>query len=139
MTKLYGYLPERTSETQTIPHAYSYNQHRRFKIIQRACLWVLRKLGCEYRKNTISYKSISIDTASVLAMAQAQYDAIGRQVGSPPRYVIVGRKQAHELVGQHLNSQLHFNFGCSYNKEVMGMTVIVAPWFDGVVCLSELE
>ena len=134
-----GYIPRQFEVDVTIPRAYSYNQKRPLKALQRICLWILHKLRCEHTERRVTCESITINVKDVIEMIDAQASAIARQTGRWPSYVVVGREQAFKLMSQNPNRQIELDMSLARGySSVMGMTLIIAPWFDGVVCLSEL-
>jgi len=138
-TVLHGYIPEVAITQVRKQGAYSYNQARRFKLLQRVCLWILRRLRCEHFEAIEQIATIEFDTQDVIEMARKQVCSIEQCTFQWPKYVIVGRKQEMQLMKQNHNRQMTFDLSFGKDARLMGMTLIVAPWFDGVVCLSELS
>lgn len=132
------HIPKRY--TELVNKGFAYNSKRRFRWLQKACLWILSKLKCELAQEIVTHKITKVNFDSLYNLIAEQARAIEAQTGQFPRCVIMGQEQAYQLFEETIEQQVSFNMGGMNGvpPTVFGMAIIVAPWFDGVVCLTEL-
>lgn len=131
-----GYVPELVSVERHIDGAYAFTKEARAHWLQRLCLRILDRLGCQYCSTELRIEAQKLDPAKVKDFVHQQARAFQKVYGEFPGAIIVGRAQADELLGWDTPfSQIAFDAPGKY----MGMTIIIAPYFDGVVCLRKPE
>jgi len=139
-----AYIP-RMKQEKAITGAYSFNPERRLRWLQRLCLWILKKLKCQHYDEYISMETFKVEFDSIVDLIISQSAAINRVYSHRCKYVILGRRAMMELQIE-LDRQLWFNFPsdfeCPQYRNRMtfaGLTIIVVPWFEGVLCLERLD
>lgn len=139
-------IPRVRSEYVLVPDRYEYNRVRPLKWLQRSCIWVLDKLGCQSYglETSIEYMRIGFDDIVDLVMRQRR--AVEAIAGHGCKYLLLGREQMRELVLSDQYGQTMFQFPPDYRASVhphpmmfAGLNVVLVPWFDGVICLEELS
>lgn len=138
-------IPQISYSPTPILGTYSFNGSRRLKWLQRLCFWVLDKIGCEYYDPCMTVKMVEIDFDRIVDLIMQQEHAVRCISNRRCKYVLLGHKQMCQL-NMAVNDQTQFAFPLHYYPRVkkpykmfMGLKVILVPWFDGVLCLEELE
>jgi hypothetical protein len=131
-----GYVPEFVSTERQVGGAYIFTKSARFHWLQRLCLRILDRLGCQYSRVEMEVKTHRLERAKVSDFVHAQAWAFRKVYGELPGAIIVGQAQADELFSW---GDLMTQFAFDAPNEYMGITVIIAPYFDGVVCLRKPE
>ena len=131
-------MPVKTVRTVVVRGRYRYRTDRRLRWLQRLCIWILDRLGCQCYSEQMRVDTIDIHFDRVADLIWAQARGIREITGKLPKYVILGHEQAVELELPTVG-QLAWEMPLLSSGRFRGMTVIVAPYFDGVVCLEELS
>ena len=138
-TVLKAYLPKVQTMYEVADGAYAFNEKGKLKWLQKLCLKILDKLGCQYYNQAVEVKAVTINFDKVIDLIQAQRNAIELAYGRRCKYVILGQNAMRRLI---IECSDRFGFSIpvgSRFREFAGMRVILCPWFDGVLCLDEIE
>jgi len=81
------------------------------------------------------YKRVVIDSDRVLRRIIAQGAEVTRLLGRGGETVLIGRKQLVQLVGEVEPMLMSINVEYASRDSILGMTVKVIPWMDGVLVL----
>lgn len=119
---------------------YKFNASKRLHWLQRICLWMLDKLGCEQHDTQSTFSTIEVNFDDIADLIMEQAHGIEQIHYRRCKYVLVGHRQFSELAKQDGNMLFRFSFleGRRY-AQFRGIQVVVVPWFDGVLCLHDLE
>jgi len=140
-TVLKAYLPRIETMYEVVDGAYAFNERGKLKWLQKLCLKILDKLGCQYYNQAVEVKAILVDFDKVIDLIQAQRDAIEMTYGRRCKYAILGQNAMRRL-NIECGDRFTFVLPAGPNRrfrEFAGMRVILCPWFDGVLCLDEIE
>lgn len=146
--QFYGYIPELTYEVFAVSGAYKFNKKKPLHWLQRLCLWVLNRLGCQYYRTETTCQTLTVNFDDIVELVFAQRHAIEAVSRSRCRYLVLGREQmeALDMAMEIPEHQMMINFPTFYEAPInrqrgmfAGMAVIFVPWFDGIVCLGELR
>lgn len=89
-----------------------------------------------------SIKTTTIDfTKKFDAIRQHKYE-IERTTGLRPKYLFIGREAYFELTNEQMNDYpflLPMNLSGPPETTVLGLTVVVVPWIEGMFCLPDLD
>lgn len=130
-------IPTEEWHAITNEEAFSFNEYRGFRWLQKLCLWVLRKLGCQYSYKYRSVKTVRVDLEKLHELILQQSHAVRRVLGWKCKYLIIGEELALKL-SIEADDMFWFNVP-NESRRFAGMIVIVVPWFEGFLCLPELK
>lgn len=132
-------VPELEHVLVTVSGAYSYHDSRPLRWLQRLCLWILRTLGCQHLsvRDTVKVTQFSMD--SLLEAIWEQMMAIDFIYARKARYILIGKDHLARL-GAEIQDCVAIDIPWAPGlKELYGARLITVPWFNGVVCLPDLE
>lgn len=130
--------PYTTFKTATDSSAFTIRDDRPHLWLQKACCWVLGKLGA-YRQDTqkkIEYRTI--DAASFMVRIAKQRSAVFELLNREPKELLIGAEDYAELMHE-ASTHVPFSFRASYAvgergvAQIMGLKVRVIPWMRGVL------
>ena len=125
--------------------AFEYHKDRPMHWLQKFCLWILKKLKCQRAVRMKSAVYNRIFSQSVIDIIRRQSGAIEKIIAKRCKYVLLGNVAMRELKVETFNRQIGFDMnvplacGRDYHMEVFGIRVVLVPWFDGVLCLGDLD
>lgn len=140
----------RSVEWVTSPDKYQYDPKGRWPWLQRACFWVLKKLGAFASFSEEHIQRVDIDLDKLVEAVMRNRADVEMLYRKRAKYLVVGADKFYEL---SVSVQPHymtftvphqFNARVGYNNRPMpqmfaGLQVIVVPWIDGMFVLPELE
>ena len=114
--------------------------------LQRACCWLLRKLGAFRRDRhdpQVRYTTIRIDKDCIIEYLQNHKTDLEILWGKQSWRVVLGRDAAHELWGTLASREpwchtTEVRIGRGQVQEVFGMRIQVVPWIKGAFLLPEV-
>jgi hypothetical protein len=139
------YAPTMTTDRRPIPGAFSFNPDKPLKRVQRLCLWVLERLGCQHSTEYKNYSRIEINLDSLFDMVLESADAVSALYGDAG-YLVIGKEQMDRLLIESgdilrfnvpLNHEMSGEWRRGYAPTVAGLRIVMVPWFDGVVVLPK--
>ena len=119
-------------------NAFAIREDRPHLWLQKACCWVLGKLGA-YRRDTqtkIEYRTIDAD--SFITRIAKQRESVFALTNREPRELLIGAQDYAELMHETMSHHM-FSFDATYMRgehgvrTVMGLKVRVIPWMRGVL------
>ena len=122
---------------------FSFRKDKKWHRIQRACFWLLKKIGAFSRDKEISYsyKTVAYDPSKVTEYVHRQANYILSRENRHPRYLYVGPQQFHELFNSEVARYMSFaplSITDQYPApEFAGLKIIVLPWMEGVLVVPE--
>ena len=129
-------------KTVTDNSAFSIREDRPHLWLQKACCWVLGKLGA-YRVDTqtkIEYRTIDAD--SFITRIVKQRESVFALTNHEPRELFIGAQDYAELMHETVSAHM-FSFDAVYMRgergarTVMGLRVRVIPWMRGVLVMPK--
>ena len=127
-------------EIKEFKEAFQLRKDRPAMWLQRACLWVLRKLGCYAELETIKVERHEIGRYGdsfmqrLLARRNAVYGSFERE----PKKLLIGSAEYAELMKEAVSNS-PFQFEARYFKgadqTVYGLKVEVIPYMRGMLLL----
>ena len=130
--------PYTATKTATDRSAFTVREDRPHLWLQKACCWVLGKLGA-YRQDTqtkIEYRTIDAD--SFMVRIAKQHSAVFELLNRRPSELLIGAQDYAELMHE-ADTNFPFSFSASYAvgergvAQIMGLNVRVIPWMRGVL------
>ena len=125
-------------KTVTDSNAFAVREDRPHLWLQKACCWVMGKLGA-YRRDTqtkIEYRTIDAD--SFVTRIAKQRESVFALMNREPRELLIGAQDYAELMHETMSHHM-FSFDATYMRgehgvrTVMGLKVRVIPWMRGVL------
>lgn len=149
-TKTIAYIPELNEYDMPVKGVYEFKEKAPFHWLQRSCLWALDKLGCQYYQTGATCVTATISFDSIVELVLTQRDAIEAVSRGQCKYLLLGREQMYYLgiECEDFPYQMMLTFPTNYQVPknslrygwaFAGMDIILIPWFDGIVCLRELN
>jgi hypothetical protein len=133
-------FPQQELVATPVTDAYSYRADKPLRWLQRLCLRILDRLGCQYYHNMVTYKTARGEVDTLLDAIRDQVLAIDYTYARKCEYILIGRDKMRELWGEVVDYPLAIDVpATSHAREVLGMKLITVPWFEGIVCLPDLE
>ena len=131
-------------KTVTDSNAFALRKDRPHLWLQKACCWVLGKLGA-YRRDTqtkIEYRVIDAD--SFMTRIAKQHASVFEFLNRRPKKLLIGAQDYAELMRE---TSIHhpFTFNASYAigergvTRIMDLEVQVIPWMRGVLVVPPDE
>lgn len=138
--------------------SYRYDQYqlrpeRKHVWIQKACIWVLKKLECYAIREDITLKHITIDLDKVFDLViKQQYELCGKYLLEAER-ILIGYDEYAKFTEESLVKQpISFDTNPFYLSEyeliddeyvlvprrINGLKVTLVPWMKGVLVLPKL-
>ena len=129
-------------KTVTDNSAFSVREDRPHLWLQKACCWVLEKLGAYrvYTQTKIEYRTIDAD--SFITLIAKQHSAVFELLNRRPSELLIGAQDYAELMNE-ADTNFPFWFRASYMvseggvRQIMGMKVRVVPWMRGVLVMPK--
>lgn len=120
--------------------AFSYQPSRGLKWLQRACFWVLRRIGCYHVSNFSTYRRIVVDRAASVHEIMRQQANLRSSLGTGGEVLLIGAEDWKEILQSEpmFFSPMAFN-GHYYVPRYPGdaerkeLRVCVIPWMRGMV------
>lgn len=125
-------------KTVTDNNAFAVREDRPHLWLQKACCWVLEKLGA-YRQDTqtkIKYRTIDAD--SFMVRIAKQRESVFALLNRRPKELLIGAEEYAELM-RETPAHYPFYFEAQYMRgergvaQIMGLKVRVIPWMRGVL------
>lgn len=126
------------------PNRFELNQRGRWPWLQKLLFKLLRKLGANSLNTSVSYKTVEIDTKSILnALMENQRDVM-TLYNKRARYIVMGpRDYARFTNDPECRDLLYFGFsvpiGMGNRRTIMGMEVVIVPWIEGFFVMPDLQ
>lgn len=124
-----------------IPNNYTVRKDRRAVWLQRACAWIMTKLGAFARDEIVCVTRHVIFADTFMERLYKQRGEF-LMLDSEPKELLIGAEDYQELMASpEITSQ--FQFRAQYNVrnedapygKVMGLTVRVIPWMRGLLVM----
>lgn len=133
-----------THEPFTIPvqhdDVFAVNQHRKAVWLQKICIWILRKLGCEWTEITTKYRRVAISPSSFMQELCRQRAEIISRFDGDPAVLLIGAEDFEKMMNTEEFGRL-FSFTGEYllDRRIFGLSVHVVPYMRGMVVLDSRD
>jgi hypothetical protein len=122
------------------PDRFEFRADRKLWWLQKAAIWVLRKLRCNSYREAVSFEYIDIDKGELIENVMTQIRAFWQDRRKAPTSVLVGARQLREWMHTPMARDM-MNVNCQYYsveggvKQICGLNVTIVPWMDGVLVM----
>lgn len=136
--------PYSTFKTVTDNNAFAVREDRPYLWLQKACCWVLGKLGAHRRDTQTKIEYRTIDADSFMVRIAEQHASVFELLNRRPKKILIGAQDYAELMHE-TSAHYPFNFNASYAigergvTRIMGLEVQVIPWMRGVLVVPPDE
>lgn len=113
--------------------------------IQRLCIWILKKLRCEYYEKTVKVTRIEIEPMKFMQEVFRQKKSIASFFREEGQTLLIGAEDFEIAMGiPEMHHQFQFKAQFHRNMEsqwghveclALGLKVVVVPWMRGMVVL----
>ena len=130
--------PYSTFKTVTDNNAFAVREDRPYLWLQKACCWVLGKLGAHRRDTQTKIEYRTIDADNFMVRIAKQHASVFELLNRRPKKILIGAQDYAELM-RETNTHYPFTFNASYAigergvARIMGLEVQVIPWMRGVL------
>lgn len=134
----------RISEVVELPDVYQLRGDRPLVWLQRVCIWILGKLGCQTSTEVsrIERHHIGRNGQAFMSQLARRKVAILGSFDFEPTRLLIGPSEWEELMGE-IGPTTAFEFDAEWYKKspshtgycVMGLHVEVIPWMRGMLLL----
>lgn len=116
---------------------YEFRAKAKAPWLQKACFWILGKLGAYAVSNTVTVERHSIDGKEFLTRLQEQQDNLFDYFGHRPSQLLIGGGDFQKLMGEARYTSQVFELQSEYmaRGSVYGLTVKIIPWMKGMVVM----
>lgn len=132
---------------------FEYNPKGKFKILQKICFGLLKKLGCQIKDTKIIHERTEINLDSLFDAVTENRVMMRIIYNRETKYLIVGKDIYEKFITDVFNSIndiIAFHVPNEYSAKVQidgvrhvgifrGLKVILVPYLDGIFCLPDLE
>ena len=132
-----AFLQSRTiSVLVPLDGVYEVRKDRPHVWLQRACAWVLEKLGAKYEQSREMVERRRIRPSSVIEQIYLQRREVLETLGCGGETLIIGGNDYGQLMREpSINQYLEFRAEYNMGRQIMGLKVIVVPWMSGMVVI----
>lgn len=119
---------------------FALNRNRKAVWLQKACIWILRKLGCEWMEITTKARRVVIKPRGFMQELQRQRAEIISQLNGEPAVLLIGAEDFEQMMRTEVGGQ-SFRFTGEYfiDRRVCGLQVHVVPYLRGMVVLDRRD
>jgi hypothetical protein len=116
--------------------AFQYRKDSPAPWLQKACFFVLRKLGAFYYDEKVTIERHTLDGKTFIDRLFKQQEGVIRFFNMRPTTLLIGAEDYAELMHELASTQrfsFHAEYG--YGREILGLTVQVIPWMRGCLVM----
>lgn len=119
-----------------VKDAFEFRPERGHVLLQKICFWFLRKMGAYRVGESITVKTIQIDSDKFIDQLLRQRKSLFKFFNLDASRLLIGPDDFHSLMGEMQEHYL-FSFNAEYyrNGELFGIKVYVIPWMKGMLVL----
>jgi hypothetical protein len=118
--------------------AFQFRKDRPAHWLQKACFFVLQKLGAFYMAETVTIERHTLDARTFMERLFKQQEGIARFFNYDSTTLLIGAEDYAELMHEASASQafaFRADFGCG--STILGLKVHVIPWMRGCLVLPD--
>ena len=121
-----------------MPDAYSFCPERPHKWLQRACLWVLKTIGCYAEREELKVTRQQFSGHDIIEKIFKQRISIHEVYGKESTRVLIGAQDFEEMmqcatINQHLNFRIYNAYPDEH--QIYGLNIEIIPWMRGILVL----
>lgn len=138
------YLPKRIVQLEAVEGAYTFNPRRRLHWLQKICLFVLERLGCQQYRTEEDIQMVRIDLRDIARTLVKSKHAMMDVYRMRAKYVVLGQRQMMDLRVEELGPAI-INMPGDFGKKFKPsfdhqLNLITIPWLDdGILALPDLD
>jgi hypothetical protein len=132
-----------TTQSFLVPEAYKFDQTKKYPWLQKLCLRILQKLGCQHYESRIVVEEVSINTRDFLDAFFEQHKCLDFCYRYQPKHLLIGVRDFQNLQAiPGINRLLTFDASTKLYSSDEGyffydLKVTIVPWMDGWVLLPK--
>ncbi len=111
-----------------IHNAYSFNQEKRMKWLQKLCIWTLQKLRCNHFYDDQVVKRYALETDDLMKVVRSQALELRKQGYEGQLEIFMGEEDYTELI---INPEMHryvtVDLSRNVPRQVLGLTLYLMP------------
>jgi len=129
-----AYDSKESMRTVMCPDRYAFTPAKGFTPLQRACFWLLRKLGCQALDEELTVKRQRISPDDVVRALFEQREVAERLGSGNASQVFMGPEDYARLMREPwVAGKVSFTAISSRSREFMGLTITIVPWMEGIL------
>lgn len=125
-------------EVRDVSEAFAFRTDKRAKWLQKACFWILRKLGCYYQEAFSSTSTLTVNCKNLQELIVRQRHECQYNHGRDVEGIVLGPEESNELFREVVDV-LTLKMPCDGPPEFRGMKLYCLPWAKGVTLLPKLD
>lgn len=132
------YVHHKLKLTQMVSdNSFEFRKDLKYHWLQKACFWILRKIGCFRQFTDESIVVSRFQPKSFMDSIMKQRFSIEDIYDIRPERLVIGAKDFEDLMGlPEFRQYFSFSAGADFNNlQMFGMTIEVVPWMKGCVLL----
>lgn len=138
----YKVSSQKHTEVRQMADAFTFREDLGYHWLQRACLWILMRIGAHQKVTHIhySYKRVQIESDRLVNYLVKQVYGVRAMLDTRRHLcVLMGPDEFHEIWGEVyecgdlLRFELEAAVGRNGEREIMGMKISIIPWMKGVL------
>lgn len=138
----YKVSSQKHTEVRQVTNAFTFREDLKHHWLQRACLWILMRIGAHQKVKdiTCSYKRAQIESDRLVDYLIKQVHGIHAMMDTRRHLcVLMGPDEFHEVCGEvyEYGDPLRFGLDAAVyrngRREIMGMKISIVPWMKGVL------
>lgn len=116
--------------------AFVFRKDRKYHWLQKACFWLLGKIGAYDHGETVTYVRHRIEARTFMDRLFKQRAQLLSFFNREPKRLLIGAEDYAEMMQTAPISQ-QFSFQAEYgrNRQICGLTVEVIPWMRGILVM----
>ncbi|CAL62421.1 Hypothetical protein HEAR2289 [Herminiimonas arsenicoxydans] len=121
-------------------NVFEFRKDRKYHWLQKACFYVLDKIGAYHNEMQSEIKRILIDSDDFAQKLYMQRKYIFKELDQPGRVLLIGAQDFQQLMGSpEIHQMLSFNMKVHQGRDgatqIMGMEVKIIPWMRGMLVM----
>lgn len=121
-------------------NVFALNTRRKAVWLQRACIWILRKLGCEWTEITSKARRVVIEPRGFMQELHRQRAEIVSQLHGEPAVLLIGSEDFEQMMSTEVGGQSFcFNGEYMMDRRIYGLRVCVLPYLRGMVVIDKRD
>jgi len=117
--------------------SFCFRKDRPYHLMQKACIWILRRLKAYDTGIKTTYTRHTIDTTSFMECLFKQQDHLSDiLVDRRASRLLIGAQDFEEMMeSDEIRRVISFRAEYCYGKKILGLKVEVIPWMKGMLVM----
>lgn len=120
---------------------YEFKKDKKYHWLQKLCIKILDKLGCQKQECKIDIEHIIVDKIDLLEKLFTCSNVLRRE-GKQPEMLLIGAEDFEKLtnaprVRDSLVFDLQYSQHYGSKMEILGMKIVVVPWMHGILPITK--